>query len=76
VSLDDCLLRFEWACQHLATLDVEIGPFREAYRNPPVTVELKKGGEVRDYTLGHVPEIPARLSLIVGDCLHNFRART
>jgi hypothetical protein len=51
-----------------------MAPLRESYGNLAVTVEIKKGGQVRDYTIGDVPEVPRELGLIVGDCLHNLRA--
>jgi hypothetical protein len=51
-----------------------MAPIREAYAHPPITVERKQSGEVRDCKIGDVPPVPRELGLIFGDCLHNFRA--
>jgi len=42
--------------------------------NPPLSVEFQEGGKVRDYSVGDIPEIWPKLGLMLGDCLHNFRA--
>ncbi len=74
MSLDDVLKRFEWAEEQLLGLDTKLGALRRAYRDPPISVERKKGGKVREYSIGNVPKISRDLGLMVGDCLHNFRA--
>ncbi len=74
MSLEDVLKRFTWAEGKLLSLNTELGPLARAYRNPPLSVEFHKGGKVRDYSIGNVPEISRDIGLLIGDCVHNLRA--
>ena len=74
MSLEAVLGRLKWAEAYQAALDGEVHNLRQLYSDPPLSMETKGGGRVRDFSVGDVPEIPPDLGLLVGDCVHNFRA--
>jgi hypothetical protein len=70
VGVNDKLAR---AAEHFKALDVEVRAWAAEHRDC-VAGEVQKGGLVHLYRPSHIPAVPRRWPLVIGDCLHNVRA--
>ena len=68
--------RLAWACEYLRHLNTLMEPVRQALREDThgaFQIKREQGGQIRLYSVSHVPPIPPDVPLVLGDCVHNLR---
>jgi hypothetical protein len=74
VALRECLDRFDWAVHYLNIAESQMFAAFKPHDYVSWDVERKHRGQQREYTPTEIKEVPENLALLVGDCVHNFRA--
>jgi hypothetical protein len=73
VAYQAVLAKYDWAKEHIDKLEAAIHGFREANKHALGRKPDDQTGEFVFY-VAHVPVIPDRLRLMLGDAIHNLRS--